>query len=238
MDYEEEQKAEIEALESIYYGDVEIISTTPNHKFTIPIKSEDCDNESEGKSCDLTFTLPSKYPDEIPLIELQNPKNLDTEADELLERLIQEAKENLGMAMIFNLTSVAQEWINNKWEEEKAKREIEHLQRQKEAEEAERKKMEGTKVTIESFLKWKAVFEEEMGITLKRQSVNKEGKKLTGRELFMMDHTLNESDLKFLAEEGNVKVDESLFQDLDDLDLDDEDDEDYDPNKSYESDDS
>lgn len=37
-----------------------------------------------------------------------------------------------------------------------------------------------------------------MGIAKKREMIEKEGKKLTGRELFMTDNTLNESDLKFL----------------------------------------
>jgi hypothetical protein len=43
--------------------------------------------------------------------------------------------------------------------------------------------------------------------------------------------------LSILFSGDAVKVDESLFQDLDDLDLDDEDDEDFDPN-NYHSDDS
>lgn len=39
-----------------------------------------------------------------------------------------------------------------------------------------------------------------MGIAKKREAIEREGKKLTGRELFMTDKTLNESDLKFLDE--------------------------------------
>lgn len=62
------------------------------------------------------------------------------------------------------------------------------------------KKFEGTRVTVETFLKWKAKFEEEMGILKKREALEREGKKLTGRELFLQDKTLNESDLKFLDE--------------------------------------
>lgn len=101
-----------------------------------------------------------------------------------------------------------------------------------------------------------------MGYTKRRELAEREGKKLTGRELFMTDKTLDQSDLKFL-DDGNlycspvpfksdfrpecytlcfhcvgdaVKVDESLFQNLDDLDLDDdEDDPDYDPNISDDS---
>lgn len=91
----------------------------------------------------------------------------------------------------------------------------------------------------------------------------KEGKKLTGRELFMTDKTLDQSDLKFLDDGkkymimilknfkifnfhliysislgDSVKVDESLFQNLDDLDLDDDeddDDPDYNPDASDDS---
>lgn len=37
-----------------------------------------------------------------------------------------------------------------------------------------------------------------MGITKRKEQAEKEGKKLTGRELFMTDKTLDQSDLKFL----------------------------------------
>lgn len=46
-----------------------------------------------------------------------------------------------------------------------------------------------------------------------------------------MDHNLDTSDIQFLEEAGNsVEVDESLFQEMDDLELEDEeDDPDYNP---------
>lgn len=37
-----------------------------------------------------------------------------------------------------------------------------------------------------------------MGYTKRREIAEREGKKLTGRELFMTDKTLDQSDLKFL----------------------------------------
>jgi len=85
--------------------------------------------------------------------------------------------------------------------------------------------LEGTKVTIESFLAWKAEFDAEKDVERKvKEAAKKDKNKKSGRELFMTDKNLVESDIKFLAEAGDeaVTVDESLFQDLDDLDLDDE----------------
>lgn len=58
----------------------------------------------------------------------------------------------------------------------------------------------------------------------------------------MRDTTLNDSDLKFLAAAGepveNVKIDESLFQNMEDLEFgsDDDDDDDYVPGGDDDSD--
>lgn len=88
-------------------------------------------------------------------------------------------------------------------------------------------------MTVETFLTWRNIFEQEMGIAAKREKLT-DNKKLTGKELFMRDTTLIDSDLKFLLAAGdsveNVKIDESLFQNLDDLEFDSgDDDEDYVP---------
>ena len=53
----------------------------------------------------------------------------------------------------------------------------------------------------------------------KRKVTEKTKNKLTGKQLFERDVTLNESDIHFFSDSGGVKVDESLFQDLDDLEL-------------------
>eukprot|EP00062_Callorhinchus_milii_P014299 gi/632963332/ref/XP_007897824.1/ PREDICTED: RWD domain-containing protein 1 isoform X2 [Callorhinchus milii] len=90
----------------------------------------------------------------------------------------------------------------------------------------------GTIVTIENFLSWKAKFDAEIAeFQRKRQKEEEQaGKvKLTGKQLFETDHNLDTSDIQFLEEGNNVEVDESLFQDMDDLELDDEDDPDYNP---------
>lgn len=93
---------------------------------------------------------------------------------------------------------------------------------------------------METFLTWRNEFELDVGIKEKREKQTT-NRKLTGRELFMCDTTLNDSDLKFLAAAGepveNVKIDESLFQNMDDLEFgSDDDDADYVPGGDDDSD--
>ncbi|XP_001604230.2 RWD domain-containing protein 1 [Nasonia vitripennis] len=228
MDYKEEQSNEIEALDSIYCGELEILEKEPFHKFDIPIKSEEYELDSgNGLACRLEFTYTPKYPDEPLIVTIEDEENFDEgDAEKLMQYLEEQIKENLGTVMVFTLVSAAQEWLNVQWDQTKLSREENAAKKLKAEEEAERKRFEGTRVTVETFLRWKEKFNEETGINKKRELAEKEGKKLTGRELFMTDKTLDQSDLKFLDDGDAVKVDESLFQNLEDLDLDDEDDDD------------
>ncbi|XP_013139126.1 PREDICTED: RWD domain-containing protein 1 [Papilio polytes] len=233
MDYHYEQTSEVEALDSIYYGEMKILETEPYNKFCIPIMSEGFEDGGEGLSCQLTFTYTAKYPDELPIVEIENEENFgDADRNQLLEHLMEQGKENLGMVMVFTLVSAGQEWLNEKWDSMKREKEEKVLAKIRADEEAEQKRFEGTRVTVESFLAWRKQFENDMGIPAKREREGKDKNKLTGKELFLRDTTLNESDLKFLDDGDAVKVDESLFQDLDDLDISDEDDEDYVPGES------
>jgi RWD domain/DRG Family Regulatory Proteins, Tma46 len=176
----------------------------------------------------------SKYPDEAPFIEIEDPVNFaDGFEKELLDYIGQIVEENMGMEMGFTLVSSCTEWLNLKWDKVKADMQEEKEQAKRLQDEAERKKFEGTRVSVETFMAWKKEFDLDMGITEKREKALIDSKKLTGKELFLRDTTLNESDLKFLLEAGdsieNVKIDESLFADIGDLDIDDSDDEDYVP---------
>lgn len=164
-------------------------------------------------------------------MEVEDPVNfVDDNLDMRLVEHIQETiNENLGTEMIFSLVSSAQEWLNQRWDDAIRQKEEEAERKKLEQEEVERKRFEGTRVSVETFMKWRAEFEQDMGIVAKREKLNIGGK-LTGKELFLRDNTLNESDIKFLLEAGesieNVKIDESLFENIDDLELDDEDDSD------------
>jgi hypothetical protein len=55
-------------------------------------------------------------------------------------------------------------------------------------------------VTVETFTAWKQTFQSELDKAKKMEKDEKDTRKLTGKELFMQDKTLNESDLKFLEE--------------------------------------
>ncbi|XP_017544060.1 RWD domain-containing protein 1 isoform X2 [Pygocentrus nattereri] len=228
-DYGEEQRNELEAIESIYPDSFTVLSENPT-SFTITVTSDAGEND-ETVQVTLKFTYVEKYPDEPPLWEIHSQENLeDSDTEDILTLLKQQAEENLGMVMIFTLVTAVQEKLNEIIDQIKSRREEEKQRKEREAEEAE-KAFQGTVVTIENFLSWKARFEQEMA-ELKRKKMKEDdsGKsKLTGKQLFERDHNLDTSDIQFLEDGGNsVEVDESLFQDMDDLDLD-EDDPDYDP---------
>ncbi|XP_067305705.1 RWD domain-containing protein 1 [Pseudorasbora parva] len=233
-DYGEEQRNELEAIESIYPDSFTVLSEKPT-SFTITVTS-DAGEDDETVEVTLKFTYVENYPDEPPLWEIFSQENLeDSDNEEILTLLKQQAEENLGMVMIFTLVTAVQEKLNEIVDQIKSRREEEKERKERkerEAEEAEKFAFQGTVVTIENFLSWKAKFDQEMiELKSKRQKEEEQaGKgKLTGKQLFETDHNLDTSDIQFLEDGGNsVEVDESLFQDMDDLDLD-EDDPDFNP---------
>ncbi|KAG7463355.1 RWD domain-containing protein 1 [Solea senegalensis] len=210
---------------------LDMLSEEPT-SFTITVTS-DADENGELVEATLKFTYVEKYPDEPPLWEIHSQENLeDSDVEDILALLQQQAEENLGMVMIFTLVTAVQEKLNEIVDLMKNRQEEEKRQKEREAEEAEKVAFQGTVVTIENFLAWKATFEMEMSELRKKKQKEEEqaGKtKLTGKQLFETDHNLDTSDIQFLEDTGNnVEVDESLFQDIEDLDLD-EDDPDFDP---------
>lgn len=216
-----------------------VLATEPYHRFKLPISTEEYNAETQenGLQCQLIFTYTEKYPDTAPLVEIEDPVNFQEDYEgRLIGHIEETVAEHLGMEMIFSLVSSAQEWLNQRWDDVKREEELSRERRLREEEEREQKKFEGTRVSVETFMAWKTAFEDELGITQRRLKDLAENRKLTGRELFLRDTTLNESDIKFLLEAGDsiesVKIDESLFQNIDDLELDsDTDDEDYVPGK-------
>lgn len=223
-DYKEEQQNELEALESIYPDELQIIAVEPYAVFTISLKSQASeDNEEEEEaSCTVQFSYVETYPDEPPVFEITETDNIeDDQVQELLDLMTEQAQENLGMVMVFTLVSAVQEKLSCLVDEAKKRKTEEEERKQKEIEDAEHKKFEGIRCTVENFLAWKTKFDAEMAELNKRKLENDPSKsKLSGKELFLRDASMMDSDVQFLTQEGDdVEVDESLFQDMDDLDI-------------------
>ncbi|CAJ0968170.1 unnamed protein product [Ranitomeya imitator] len=126
----------------------------------------------------LKFTYVESYPDEAPLYEIVSQENLeDSDASAVLALLAEQAQENLGMVMIFTLVSAAQDKLNEIIDQIKNRREEEKIQKEKEVEEAEKKRFHGTPVTIENFLNWKAKFDVEMVEMRRKRQKRKRSKR-------------------------------------------------------------
>ncbi|XP_075677358.1 RWD domain-containing protein 1 isoform X1 [Dermatophagoides pteronyssinus] len=260
MSYEEQQSDELDALQAIYPTEFTLFNDNGNRstldenelrKFSIKISSEFNENDEDDSESDkyfffvfideleLLFRLPKNYPDIGPTVEILSSSTNIEDCDELeiMDILNDMIAENIGTVMIFTLVTRTSEWLNQLKQRKIFERKEAQLKRKQEIEELERKKFEGTRVTVETFIAWKLKFDAEMAELAARK--NKEMKKddpnkLTGKEMFLRDKNLIDSDLNFgdiVAgsddfDDVDVKVDESLFQDLDvnELTVDDDDD--------------
>ncbi|XP_072178725.1 RWD domain-containing protein 1-like [Diadema setosum] len=235
-DFKEEQANEIEALESIYPDEITVLATDPFHVFQITVSAEEDETGEENEdekgqlSVTLCFTYTPTYPEEAPVFEVTFNDDVAQEYEDKIRELVEaQIEENLGMAMIFAIVSAAQEFLNERIDDLKAAREDRRKrleeEKRREEEEAE-KKLKGTLVTIESFLAWKEKFDQEQREKKAKHqsSTESQGGKLTGRELFFQNANLDTSDMDLLDESDRVEVDESLFQDMDDLELEDDED--------------
>ncbi|KFP21236.1 RWD domain-containing protein 1, partial [Egretta garzetta] len=197
-----------------------VLSEKPT-TFTITVTSEAGEND-ETVQTTLKFTYREKYPDETPLYEIVSQENLDdNDVTDIIKLLEQQRCIACSQSLLALLPKAGAEIFPKS----KLLQPVFCLKRQ------EQKRLEygmlhtgcvqrfhGTPVTIENFLNWKAKFDAEL-LEIKRKKMKEEeqaGKnKLSGKQLFEMDHNLDTSDIQFLEEAGNsVEVDESLFQEM------------------------
>ncbi|KAJ1961616.1 rwd domain-containing protein [Dipsacomyces acuminosporus] len=235
--YLEEQRSEIEILQSIYPTEFEEIAQDPP-KYSITIAVDE-DDDIPAASLKLVIEYTATYPDELPdfVIEIEgNDAGKDmaldaSDAEDFTAKTRAIGEESMGMAMVFNmamnLKELATQRLCEKAEMAK-KREEERIQKEIEA---DQQKFIGTPVTRASFLEWKEKFDKEMKETRAKQAnetsderassaarraadSKKMGERLTGRQLFEQDKSLAQSDSKFISE-GDVSVDASLFENED-----------------------
>ncbi|KAJ3339793.1 hypothetical protein HDU93_007792 [Gonapodya sp. JEL0774] len=179
----------------------------------------------------LHIELPPTYPEVAPELSFTSFSCLgasETEESALLEELRALALENLGMASSFTLTSHLKDRLEDILRGKIDERNRADEERFRIAEEVERKRLEGTKVTPESFAAWRAKFEREMAELAKQamkgaQAQDTKKLKPSGRQLFEQDKNLAKSDLNVM-EAGEVAVDVDLFEMEDDAGLDDDED--------------
>jgi len=141
-DFLQEQQDEMEAIESIYSEEIDILDTSP-HRFTIPVKTDDYDeDEGLGRMVLLKFSFTKTYPSEAPLVEVEESENMEEDGilDDMAAHIKEQIEENLGMPMIFTIISAMIEWLGET--NDRLKREAEEeAQRIKDAaDEEERKK--------------------------------------------------------------------------------------------------
>uniref|UniRef100_A0A8R1Y6N5 RWD domain-containing protein n=1 Tax=Onchocerca volvulus TaxID=6282 RepID=A0A8R1Y6N5_ONCVO len=221
MDYKETQNQELEALEMIYSDELEIVSSEyRNISMRISLHSHQGEEVPHMFEVTLNLRLPADYPDVAPEIEILGLENTFTsERIERVQRILcNVAQKNLGMPMVFTIVSALQDEIGHLVEDletEKIKAEEKAVE-EKEAE--ERKKFEGTRVTPEAFLAWKKKFDAEIRATKEKEKWVHEAegaRKLTGRQLFLRDSTLNLSDVALMQAASNeIEFDESLFDEV------------------------
>uniref|UniRef100_A0A8C2UL00 RWD domain-containing protein n=1 Tax=Chinchilla lanigera TaxID=34839 RepID=A0A8C2UL00_CHILA len=186
----------------------------------------DCGEEQQNE----LEALGSIYPDSFTVLPENPPSFTITvtsdagENDEIVQTTLSE--KYTDEAPLYEIFS--QENLEDNDAEENLGMEEKKL-KEKEAEEAEKQLFHGTPVTIENFLCWKANFDAEL-LEIKKKWMKEEEQaaknKLSGEQLFEIDHNLDTADNQFSEDAGsNMEVDESLFQEMDDLELEDAEDE-------------
>jgi hypothetical protein len=109
------------------------------------------------------------------------------------------------MPVIFTLASHLSDQLSIQSENRQIRHREALERKQREEEEAEHKRFEGTRVTVETFIKWKVKFDAEQAELIKTVKVDEtDVKKLTGRQLFEKDRSLYDSDIKFISGEGMI----------------------------------
>ncbi|CAL9775612.1 uncharacterized protein LOC135645226 [Musa acuminata AAA Group] len=194
-DYAQEQEMEIEALQAILMDDIEEIDSsesglsTQNRCFLISLTPQDNDVDesiSTPVKMGLIFSHTEKYPDEPPLLNVKSLRGIRPEdLTSLKEKLLQEASENLGMAMIYTLVTSAKEWLSEAYGNDVGIEDSE----ENDAVKDEIIVPHGEPVTVESFVSWRERFEAELALERAKLMpdsalTSTKEKKLTGRQWF------------------------------------------------------
>lgn len=229
-DYEGEQEMEVEALQAILMNDIAEIPSeesglgTSARCFQITVSPMD-DDEDEPTDIPVRlaviFAHTPTYPDEPPHLKVRSLQGInDADIRQLQQKLEEEAKDNLGMAMMYTLATSAKEWLREKYGQQEEEAEDDDEEEKEEVYVAH-----GEVVTMENFVLWRDRYEAE--IALEKAKLMPESallaskeKRLTGRQFFEVKGG------KVVEEVSEDEYDEDLdfekdFDDDEDIDEDD-----------------
>ncbi|KAF5234738.1 hypothetical protein FAUST_7463 [Fusarium austroamericanum] len=196
----EDQVEEREVLESIFPEEITDISET---EFRVSVALDIPDEEDEEPpTMLLQVRYPEDYPEKPPHLDILAPPNaiphehfnVADDRDQLLASLDETIQENLGMAMIFAIVSTLKDNAEQLVQERKDVITRAHEEAAQAAEAEENKKFHGTRVTPETFIKWREGFikemedkrqqEEDDRLAEMKKARVKEPARLTGRQLW------------------------------------------------------
>ncbi|CAM6089615.1 unnamed protein product [Calypogeia fissa] len=228
MDYAAEQEEEIEALQAILMDDIQELNSnesglhTDARCFQITISPKD-DDEDEPTDIPvrlaLIFAHTPTYPDEPPLLDVRSLQGVKvSDVKELKEKLVSEASENLGMAMIYTLHTSAKEWLREKFGQDLGDvNEEDDNDGQPKDEVVE---PHGEAVTVDSFLEWRERFEAELA--LEKAKLMPEAALLASKEKRLSGRSWFESGRAAASKGGKVVVDDEDDDEDEDIDFEDD----------------
>lgn len=161
---------EIEALEAILMDEFKEIDpsesgvSTTSRCFQITLSLQDDDLDASNHTpvqLALIFSHTEKYPDEPPLLNVKSIRGIRAgDLNMLQEKLVQEAYESLGMAMIYTLATSAKEWLHEKYGQNVVDEVVEEPTSSKD----DIIIPHGEPVTNETFVVWRERFEAELAL--------------------------------------------------------------------------
>uniref|UniRef100_A0A6B2LHX8 RWD domain-containing protein n=1 Tax=Arcella intermedia TaxID=1963864 RepID=A0A6B2LHX8_9EUKA len=168
---------ELQSLESIYMDELTILDR-PSHFEIKLLPVPDADDPSLNKvSIKMEVKLPTGYPSILPEVHLRVAKGVSSKNCTMLEeRVREEAKNQMGEPMIYILSAIVKEWLDEHNDEEK-----DQLESRLDQFVENTFEKDGTPVTVETFTMWWTEFKAEME---KNAVKNAEKSAISGKEFF------------------------------------------------------
>lgn len=206
----EEQKTELEILQNIYLNEIEITKTTSPFSLSVTCKPfldawSLFDEDLETMYVKLHVDIPQRYPEEMPVFNMHSSLfAMNDERKFQFEKMVRHVMASLkGVPMLYDIVEAIRLHILNSCLGEKYKDLVPSYEEEKAEEESKIEFLTFTPVNKETFLVWKAKFDEEMAqfsVTQAQDTSNK----LSGKEYFLQHQAE--------MEEGELEEDVEDFE--------------------------